>query len=120
MKPTKVLASAAAAGDHKQMRALLKKDRELAADWQPIMDACLAGQPCTPTAETRATARIITLGSGRRLLVAGAPIPLCDLTESVGVRICRLLDGVWLQVGTDIDAEAIIDPAWGPLLLTPV
>ena len=82
--------------------------------------ACLAGQPCTPTAETRATARIITLGSGRRLLVAGAPIPLCDLTESVGVRICRLLDGVWLQVGTDIDADAIIDPAWGPLLLTPV
>jgi ankyrin repeat protein len=45
VKPTKALANAAAAGDLKTMRAMLKKDRSLAVDWQPIMDACLAGQP---------------------------------------------------------------------------
>ena len=45
MKPTKALANAAAAGDLKTMRAMLKKDRSLTVDWQPIMDACLAGQP---------------------------------------------------------------------------
>jgi ankyrin repeat protein len=44
MKPTKALANAAASGELKTMRAMLKKDGSLAQDWQPIMDACLAGQ----------------------------------------------------------------------------
>ena len=46
-------------------------------------------------------------------------MPLRDLVENVHMRICRLLDGVWLHVGSDISADAHIDPAWGPLLLTP-
>ncbi len=45
MKPTKALANAAATGDLKTMRSMLKTDGSLALDWQPIMDACLAGQP---------------------------------------------------------------------------
>ena len=44
MKPAKALAVAASDGNLKSMRALLKKDGELASDWQPIMDACFAGQ----------------------------------------------------------------------------
>ena len=39
MKPAKALAVAASDGNLKSMRALLKKDGELASDWQPIMDA---------------------------------------------------------------------------------
>jgi len=44
VKPAKALAVAASDGNLKSMRALLKKDGELASDWQPIMDACFAGQ----------------------------------------------------------------------------
>jgi hypothetical protein len=83
------------------------------------LTACLAGQPCTPSPETHGSAHIVALGGSRRLVVAGSPMPLRDLVESVHRRICRLLDGVWLHVGSDIGADALIDPAWGPLLLTP-
>ncbi len=44
MKPAKALAAAAAAGDLKTMRAMLREDSSLAADWQPMMDACYVGQ----------------------------------------------------------------------------
>ena len=44
MKPSQQLAAAAAKGDLKTMRALLKEDRTLAQEWKPIMDASLAGQ----------------------------------------------------------------------------
>jgi hypothetical protein len=44
MKPAKVLAAAAAAGDLKTMRAMLNEDNAIATDWKPIMDACYVGQ----------------------------------------------------------------------------
>ena len=44
MKPSQQLAAAAAKGDLKTMRALLKEDRTLAQEWKPMMDASLAGQ----------------------------------------------------------------------------
>ena len=44
MKPSQQLASAAAKGDLKTMRALLKKDQTLAEEWKPMMDASLSGQ----------------------------------------------------------------------------
>jgi ankyrin repeat protein len=44
MKPSKALAGAAVDGGLKTMRAMTKKDEALAADWQPILDACLAGR----------------------------------------------------------------------------
>ena len=44
MKPGKALARAARAGDLKTMRAMLREDSSLAADWQPMMDACYVGQ----------------------------------------------------------------------------
>ena len=44
MKPAKVLAAAAAAGDLKTMRAMLNEDDASATDWKPIMDACHVGQ----------------------------------------------------------------------------
>ena len=44
MKPSRQLAAAAAMGDLKTMRALLKEDRALAEEWKPMMDASLAGQ----------------------------------------------------------------------------
>jgi ankyrin repeat protein len=44
MKPTKQLAIAAGQGDLEAMRALLGANPALAQDWQPIMDACFAGQ----------------------------------------------------------------------------
>ena len=44
MKPEKALATAAAAGDLKTMRAILEEDNTLAANWKPIMDACYVGQ----------------------------------------------------------------------------
>ena len=44
MKLGKALARAARAGDLKTMRAMLREDSSLAADWQPMMDACYVGQ----------------------------------------------------------------------------
>src|SRR5206468_2696 len=44
MKAAKQLAIAAGQGDVAAMRALLDADPSLAKDWQPIMDACFAGQ----------------------------------------------------------------------------
>lgn len=44
MKPAKQLAVAAVEGDLDTMRALLGADSSLAKDWQPLMDACFAGQ----------------------------------------------------------------------------
>lgn len=44
MKPTKLLANAAKSGDLGTMRSMLLSDETLAADWQPIMDACFLGQ----------------------------------------------------------------------------
>ena len=44
MKPSQQLAAAAAKGDLKTMRALLKEDQALAKEWKPIMDASFVGQ----------------------------------------------------------------------------
>lgn len=43
MKPIKELANAAASGDLKQVKALVRKNSALATDWQPIMNACYSG-----------------------------------------------------------------------------
>jgi ankyrin repeat protein len=44
MKPVKQLAEAAAQGDLEVMHTLLGASPALAADWQPLMDACFNGQ----------------------------------------------------------------------------
>ena len=44
MKPAKALATAAGRGDLETMNAMLKQDKTLASNWQPIMDACFVGQ----------------------------------------------------------------------------
>jgi ankyrin repeat protein len=44
VKPAKQLAVAAAQGDLAAMRAMLAPAPSLAHDWQPLMDACFAGQ----------------------------------------------------------------------------
>jgi len=44
MKPAKALAQAASVGDLKTMRTMMKQAPSLAVEWQPIMDACFAGQ----------------------------------------------------------------------------
>jgi len=44
VKPAKLLAAAASSGDLAAMRALLAATPQLARDWQPLMDACFAGQ----------------------------------------------------------------------------
>src|SRR5690348_4984285 len=45
MKQSKVLATAAAAGNTVRVAEMLKGEPGLARDWQPIMDACFYGHP---------------------------------------------------------------------------
>ncbi|HJP29157.1 MAG TPA: metallophosphoesterase [Candidatus Latescibacteria bacterium] len=80
--------------------------------------ACLAGHPCTPSLKTRSAARIVDLGWGRHLVIVTAPQPLRRLGVVDPTRVLRLVDGVWSGVGTDLDRDAVVDPTWGPLLLT--
>ena len=44
MNSGKALGAAAAAGDLKTMRAMIREDSSLAAEWKPIMEACYFGQ----------------------------------------------------------------------------